>query len=146
MAFKQITAYNFSRQDPLFGSTVLIRPLPLMQSSSRAWCCTMKMTLPLQLHYCHPQQSCTVAGMRAEGALRWVCRLSLSRLPQQALLSMQATRAHHHDLSLQNRLRAWLHTGGLYLRGHAPQSCAEERTQWQVCNLLSSIITGSSTS
>ena len=84
-----------------------------------------------------PLASCTLTGLRAEGALRWVCGLSLSRLSQQALLSMQASRAHHHDLSLQNRLRAWLHTGRLYFRGHPPQSRAEERTQWQVCNLCS---------
>lgn len=159
MAFGQITAYSLSRKGPLLGSTFLSRPLSFVQQLTlcllphishaviiKTWCFNIKMTLPLQLHYCHPWQSCTVTGMRAEGALRWVCRISLSRLPQQTLLSMQATRAHHHDLSLQNRLRAWLHTGGLYLRGHPPQSRAEERTQWQVCHLLSSIITGSSTS
>ena len=41
-----------------------------------------------------------LTGMRPEGPLCWVCRVSLSRLSQQALLLMQAARTHHNDLPI----------------------------------------------
>lgn len=40
------------------------------------------------------------AGMRPEGPLCRVCRVSLSRLSQQALLLVQAARTHHNDLPI----------------------------------------------
>lgn len=73
-----------------------------------------------------------LAGLRAEGPLRRLCRFSVSGLPKQTLLSLQAAWAHHHDLPIQNCARTWLHTGCLNLRRYFAESSTEARAWWQV--------------
>lgn len=73
-----------------------------------------------------------IVGLRAEGPLRRLCRLSVSGLPKQTLLSLQAAWAHYHDLSIQNCARTWLHTGCITLRRYFAESSTEARAWWQV--------------
>lgn len=61
----------------------------------------------------------SLVGMWTERALCWLCRLSLPRLSQQALLLMQTAWAHYNDLSVQDCSRTWLHTSCLNFRGYS---------------------------
>lgn len=74
-----------------------------------------------------------LAGLRAEGPLCRLCRLSVSGLSQQALLPVQEAWAHYHDLPIQDCTRAWLHAGCLNFRRHAAESSTEKRARRQVC-------------
>ena len=82
-----------------------------------------------------PEESpltCYAAGMRAKGALCWLCGLSVPGLSQQALLLVQTAWTHNDDLSLQNCPRARLYTGCFIIWGYLAKSCPKEGVERQV--------------